>query len=295
MKKILTSAALLLVLTACSKQEFYQVPTMPGTDIPIEDPTELTVNLSAASSCTEEVTAYLITPTDGDVVAELTPGVKYDVEAGKYQLQAMNRASGVGVTLNTCVAYHNEAFEAGYAGKVGPLEAFHSAYETIDIPANTANRVELVTTAYTRPVTLNATIEGTTAEELARVTFRLQGVRTTVDLKKPFGPDNATGSATMEHTVTRFADAGERVEVKETVHLFGVDLTMDKTLTIEAETADGAVRSVDLPVDELLDGFYNLTEEEPGQLKVEMSMGVDGVNATIDGWTPGWDEEVQGQ
>lgn len=293
MKKILTTIAVLTTLTACKKQDFYEVPTMPGTDTPIENPTRLTVTTHDESSVTENITVHLLTAEGTEVEATFEPETTVDVEAGEYIILKANdpwegaEFNAPIVTLPTTAARAGDAF-------VSSAPDIHAGYEFVKLDANEHHEYEIALEHYTRSLRFSVILAGLTAESLSSISYDLTGTRTSISLIKPFGPDASTGSATLTGCFDApAADAGGSLTASATARLLGLDLTAPQ-LTVTASLTDGSTQSVTLDVTRLLTDFYRLAVDEFIELRANLSFGIEGMTGSIEGWTPGWDEDVEG-
>lgn len=293
MKKITIAILMLAALTACKKQEFYEVPTMPGTDTPIENPTQLTVTTHEESSVTEDITVHLLTADGTEVEATFEPGTTVDVEAGKYIILKANDP-WEGATFNAPVV--TLATAAGRASDtfVSSAPDIHAGHEIVTLDANEHHEYEIALEHYTRKLRFSVTLSGLTPESLSSVSYGLTGARTSISLIKPFGPDASTGSATLTGRFDAPAtDADGNLSATAEVRLLGLDLTAPQ-LTVTATLADGSTQSVTLDATRLLAGFYRLAADEFIELRAILSFGIEGMTGSIEGWTPGWDEDVEG-
>lgn len=298
-KQFITALFTALFLLSCSRQDFYEVPAMPGTGTPIETPTRLTINLDPTGSLTTGVHLYLLHPETHATLAHFAPGTAVDVETGSYHLLAVNeelegaRLEGTKVTLNV-----NKATKATEeTDYISSSPALHAAFRPLTLAANSEDSETLSLASYTRPLRIDLTLQGITAADLASCRVTLTGVQATVDLSQPFGSTGrSTGSATLLLSTTSFTpNADGNLASSLTARLLGLDTTVPQLFSVLITLKDGGTQTLQQDVSHLLSGFYSTTETTPATLNAVISFGLDGVIGTITGWTPGWDEDVTGQ
>ena len=294
MKKVLIAAAMLATLTACEYQEFYKVLTMPGNDVPIENPTRLTVITDETSTVTEGINVSLLSLETNEVQASFGTDNAVDVEAGTYIILKTNDPwedvtfDAPFVTLNT----FDSRAEGPY---VVSADNIHAGFKVVTLTANENHEHEMALQQYTRTIRFLVKLVGITANELASVSFDLTGARTSINLIKPFGPDVATGKATLVGDFPAVeTDADGNLTTALDVRLLGLDLTAPQ-LTVTARLTDGSAQSLTLDVTSHLRHFYQMDADKFITLETLLSFGLDGLSGSIKGWTPGWNEDVTGK
>ncbi|MBO4984508.1 MAG: FimB/Mfa2 family fimbrial subunit [Bacteroides sp.] len=294
MKKILTTFALLTVLAGCSKQKFYEVPTMPGTDEPIENPTRLTVNTDTEASLTSGLTVYLLSEDGNQLKATFSPNTAVDVEAGKYLILKVNtpfeNATLTGTKLKLATASTR-----GTEGTVDSAPDVHAAHALVTLKANEEHTYTLKPEAYTRLVKFNLELQGITADALASVSYSLTNVNNVSDLSKYFCADCGSGNCTLTGLFpTPSTQSDGTLTTQAEARLLGLDYSGEPQLTVTATLTDGSTQSLTESVGKLLQGFYTQAEDEPVGLNILLSFGLDDVSGSISGWEDGWNEDVQG-
>jgi hypothetical protein len=71
------SLVMALAVSGCCEMEYFEVPLMPGTDVEIDNPTQLKVITHEESTETENLEVYLFSEDDGEKKAD----------AGKFELR----------------------------------------------------------------------------------------------------------------------------------------------------------------------------------------------------------------
>jgi len=297
-------SALLLTLTllfaSCGVQELYEVPTMPGTDIPILHPTRITVNLEGY---TDGMQIRLLRPYNHALLANFEPATPVDVEAGSYHLLAVNSPGTDATLTGTQLTMHETASRSGdgetasrSGSTIGSAPNLYAAFLPLTLSPDRDDTYTVRPEAYTRPLVVRLTVQGTTADAIASCRISLTGIRPAAELSLPFGPDSGSGTATFSATFGAFTPAANgNPEAELTVHLLGIDPAAGQRLSIAITLKDGIVRSVEQDVSTLLSGFYSTTEQTPATLHAIISLGIDEVTGSITGWTPGWDDDITGE
>ena len=293
MKKVLIAAAVLATLTACEYQEFYKVATMPGNDVPIVSPTRLTVTTDETSTVTEGINVNLLHPESNEVQATFGTDNAVDVEAGTYIILKTNDP-WENVTFDAPIVTLNTFDSRAEGAYVYSADNIHAGFKVVTLKANETHEHEMALQQYTRTIRFMVKLVGITAEEVASVTYDLTGARTSSNLIKPFGPDAVTGIATLTgHFPTLETDADGNLTAVSDARLLGLDLTAPQ-LTVTARLADGSVQTLTLDVTSHLRRFYQMNADQFIALEALLSFGLDGLTGSIQGWTPGWDEDVNG-
>ena len=294
MKKVLIAAAVLATLTACEYQEFYKVPTMPGNEVSIQNPTRLTVTTDASSTVTEGINVTLLSPETNKVQASFGTDNAVDVEAGTYIILKTNDP-WEGVTFDAPIVTLNTFDSRAEGPFVSSADNIHAGFKVVTLNANEYNEYEMALNQYTRTIRFMVKLVGITADEIASVTYDLTGARISSNLIKPFGPDASTGMATLTGQFPALeTDADGNLTAASDARLLGLDLTAPQ-LTITARLADGSVQTLTLVVTSLLHRFYQMNADQFITLEALLSFGLDGLTGSIQGWTPGWDEDITGK
>ena len=287
------SLVMALAVSGCCEMEYYEVPVMPGTDEVIENPTQLKVITHEESTETENLNVYLFSEDDGEMKATFESGSVVDVESGTYLvLKIVEHLEELTESRILTLPVTSARTASGY---VSSAPEVHAGHGYVQLSPNEYHECEIKVNSYTRDVKVSANLLGITKADVASVRFELTGVNNEVDLLKDFGDEGGSGSHTLAGDFPSMqTDADGNLLGEIVSRVIGLDLKNGNHLTIIATLADGSTQSVTFDVTKLLSVFYSLADDECITLNASLSFGIDGMTGSIEGWTPGWNEDVSG-
>ncbi len=310
-------AALAFALAACSDDDDKRVLNPPpGYTEEIENSTQISVSVDSndhthtdGTPAGEDATIYLFDK-DGNVVAQgLDTETNYDVDAGTYTVLVVDvKDEGGSATARIESGILKLNTESRAEEYVCNAPVVYVGRQTISLSDNQTFTAQAAMVPYTRPINVEVKVNGVMADDIERYYVTLSDVFTTVDLRKDYGTGASDVTLTLLTPVAdvTIPDGGllESALGRAQLRVLGVN-----TLSPSGDAGNGergVMMGIELGVknrepilvrEDVTDILRNLsaaTEANPVKLIMNIDMRRDGtVSATISGWAPGWDEEVE--
>ena len=297
-KNIKTSLLLLswsLLLASCGRDTYYVIPQEPGQK-PLEDPGTVKVDVVPAEEGGESTKDATITLTDatGNKVT-VTPGESIEVESGTYQLTAVNPAGDTTPEeMKSLVVTSNEiSLTPSAEGELPSAPAFEAGAGTLTVAGNQVTQTRLDLHPMTREVELKVALRGAGISDLQMIKARIYGISASRSIGEGFGGRGVRAVPEGYFVTALLTPTADGALLVSAVRLLGIDTDKKQTLFVTGTLKDGTLKTLELDVSSLFEGFNSGSAAESLKLAATLEYEVGaGLTGTVTDWTPGWDTNI---
>ncbi|MEL5896216.1 hypothetical protein AAE250_22335 [Bacteroides sp. GD17] len=318
-RAILPLLALALTFSACGSDD--------------DDPNktaQLTINVSGQPQNT-----YLeigVTGTDGtDEAASgliLSVGTPTDVPEGQYAVTVFSLPHSLNdwpgsVSHQLATLKANPSITGLYSlvdgnitidptddGQITDAPQVSSAQGAVHATSDSPTTTTLTLHPLTREVIVRGVVQMANPANLTSATATLYGVLNTRNLGNTFAGEATRATSAADIRAAAASDAGTYYvrapfslsdngdgSFSVAFRLLGIDESASQRLVITLNGTDDSAHpyTYETDVTSLLSGFNSGPGSQPAQLTANLSFGLNDVTGTINGWTPGMDEDLEGK